>query len=393
MQGRTVCFICFKFNDDWSGIALSARRIVKHLVDLGYLVHVVTPVKPENTTNELFEFTSVQSYSLLDNFEFGEGVVFHRVAVLNNDGRLPANSFPIMSNVLHNLHDMYNFSIFHAFTFSATYFAINVAKRDNRPIIGSFRGIDGHSLLGSNHLLPYLRASLKGADWITSVSSDLIRNVNRLESVSHKASVILNGIDCHNMPNWDINSCSRGVIGTAAELRYKKGIHLLPEIFSRLNPQSRSAVHVIGQYSDDIEKVQVELEIQKFDISKNWHSFGYLAREDLLIEITNFHIFVIPSLHDGLPNALLEACSCGIPIVASNVSGMADILTHGKNALLCEPGDVHSFSDAINQLLESDYLCRQLSAGAKKLAEELNCANERKAWENTYNRLLGECLA
>jgi glycosyltransferase involved in cell wall biosynthesis len=388
MNGLNICFICFRFGKDWSGIALSARRIVLHLVDLGYNVHIVTPVIGEKDSSNALSFEEGKGSFLSKESVWDSGVTLHEVSILKEDGGFPSNSFITMALTIELLHKKHKFNLFHAFTFSATYFAISVAKQHKIPIIGSFRGVDGHTLLGSQYLLPYLRASLKAADWITSVSSDLLRNINRLESVTHKASVILNGIDCQDMPSWSINSCEKGVIGTAAELRYKKGIHLLPSVFYQLDRHKRLAVRLIGHYSDDVEKVRVEKELERYGVSENFENLGYLPREDLLIEICKFHIFVIPSLHDGLPNALLEACSCGLPIVAANVSGMADILTDGENALLCEPGDARSFSTAINKLLNSDALCEKLSHGAKALASEMNTDKERQEWKKLYRKLL-----
>lgn len=388
MTEINICFICYRFDRDWSGIALSARRTVQHLVDLGYKVHIVTPVKRKKYSSDFLQVGPMTESVLAVEGEWELGSKLHEVPILNDDETASDKFFLTMAHSIELLHKKYNFNLFHAFTFPATYLALSVAKKNNRPIIGSFRGVDGYTLLGSHLLLPYVRASLKGVDWITSVSSDLLRNINCLEPVKHKSSVILNGIDGNEMPSWSYGRCEKGVIGTAAELRYKKGIHLLPSIFNELDQDKRVSVRVIGQYSDIVEQARVEKEIEKYGISHNWENLGYLARKDLLKEICKFHIFVIPSLHDGLPNALLEACSCGVPIVAANVSGMEDILTDGKNALLCDPGNPKSFSIAINKLLKSDVLCKKLSHGAKRLASEINTVQEKQEWKKLYSKLL-----
>lgn len=64
--------------------------------------------------------------------------------------------------------------------------------------------------------------------------------------------------------SWSYGRCEKGVIGTAAELRYKKGIHLLPSIFNELDQDKRVSVRVIGQYSDIVEQARVEKEIEKY---------------------------------------------------------------------------------------------------------------------------------
>jgi len=62
-------------------------------------------------------------------------------------------------------------------------------------------------------------------------------------------------------------------------------------------------------------------------------------------------IFCLPSYREGVPSALLEACASGLPIVATDVPGCRDVVSHGINGLLVKPQDSHSLSAALEQLI------------------------------------------
>jgi len=92
-------------------------------------------------------------------------------------------------------------------------------------------------------------------------------------------------------------------------------------------------------------------------------------RSDVLEWISRFDAFVMPSLHEGLPYALLEAMYLGVPIIASRVGGLAEILEDEVDALLVEPGDECELAQAIERLMAKPDLCATLARNARTKAE------------------------
>ncbi len=91
-------------------------------------------------------------------------------------------------------------------------------------------------------------------------------------------------------------------------------------------------------------------------------------------------VFVMPSLSEGMPMALLEAMAQGLPIVASRVGGAAEILTDGLDAVLVDPGDPKELSRALADLAEDPARRRALGAATAERARRL-------AEEDVYDRL------
>jgi len=86
-----------------------------------------------------------------------------------------------------------------------------------------------------------------------------------------------------------------------------------------------------------------------------WQAEGVVEwwgrREDMPQVLTLSHIVCLPSYREGLPNSLLEAASCGRPIVTTNVPGCRDVVIDGDNGLLVEARDVNALADALERLI------------------------------------------
>lgn len=103
-------------------------------------------------------------------------------------------------------------------------------------------------------------------------------------------------------------------------------------------------------------------------LAGRFHLLGNV--DDIKRVMSILDLLVIPSTLDGRPVAALEALALGVPVVASRVGGLPDLVVSGLNGELCAPGDTDAFVSAI-VLLESDReKLSRLKAGARKFAEE-----------------------
>jgi glycosyltransferase involved in cell wall biosynthesis len=79
-------------------------------------------------------------------------------------------------------------------------------------------------------------------------------------------------------------------------------------------------------------------------------------------------IFCLPSYREGVPNALIEACACGIPIVTTDVPGCRDVVTHGLNGLLVPLMNSPALADALETLLANADLRHSMAIAGRQIA-------------------------
>jgi glycosyltransferase involved in cell wall biosynthesis len=87
-------------------------------------------------------------------------------------------------------------------------------------------------------------------------------------------------------------------------------------------------------------------------------------RNDVAQLLEALDVFVLPSITEGIPIALLEACACARPIVASRVGGVPEVIRHGESGLLVDVGDVAGLAGAIDGLLNNRALAQRLGCQA-----------------------------
>jgi glycosyltransferase involved in cell wall biosynthesis len=105
---------------------------------------------------------------------------------------------------------------------------------------------------------------------------------------------------------------------------------------------------------------------------KDWPliSLGRLAEERVALACSAADLFVLPSLEDNLPNMVLEALSCGRPVVSFGVGGIPEVVRDGWNGRIVPPGDERVLAEAILSLIESPERRQLLGRNGRALIEE-----------------------
>ena len=83
-------------------------------------------------------------------------------------------------------------------------------------------------------------------------------------------------------------------------------------------------------------------------------------------------IFALPSLWEGLPNAMLEAMAVGLPVTATSVGGVPEVVWPGENGILVPPADPQALADALSMLLDDENTRKRLGEGAKNTARNFS---------------------
>jgi glycosyltransferase involved in cell wall biosynthesis len=157
---------------------------------------------------------------------------------------------------------------------------------------------------------------------------------------------------------------TRLVVGIVAALRSEKSIETLIQAFAGLRPPSHTLVIVgDGPCKDALVGLAGRL--------------GVLDRTTFTattVDVASWYrridVFVLPSLNESFSNSLMEAMASGCTVLASNVGGNPELVKHGENGMLFEPGDVAGLKGELEAVLADAALRNRLAAAAVATIEE-----------------------
>jgi len=151
------------------------------------------------------------------------------------------------------------------------------------------------------------------------------------------------------------------VTGTIGELHPVKQHEAMIEAVANLRDQGQSVTHVI--IGTGSERESLELLAQKLEVSDQVIFTGAIHEAARYLQA--FDIYVQPSLSEALGYTIIEATQAGLPTIASRVGGIPEIITHNRNGLLIESGNISELTNALITLLTDQATRDQLAKAAK----------------------------
>ncbi len=222
-----------------------------------------------------------------------------------------------------------------------------------------------------------MRLFYRKADAIIVNSMAMIKELQeRLQINKEKIKVIYNPVDIEKIELMSKEKVNHPwfregipVIIAIGRLTAQKGFNYLIDALRILADRGVNCrLCIIGE-GEDREKLQdqaVRLGIQERVAFLGFQNnpYKYLSRAS---------VFVLSSLYEGFPNALLEAMALGVPSVASRCpTGPEELITDGVNGILVPPADSKALAEAIERLILNEDLRKKLGSSAKKRAEEFD---------------------
>jgi glycosyltransferase involved in cell wall biosynthesis len=157
------------------------------------------------------------------------------------------------------------------------------------------------------------------------------------------------------------------VVLLASRMLWDKGIGEFVEAAKLLQTRSMDARFVLVGDTDSHNPAAISS-----DQLSTWHAAGTVAwwgrRDDMPVVLAQSHIVCLPSYREGLPKVLLEAASCGRPIVTTDTNGCREVVRHGENGFLVPVKSIVELTDALQRLIENPELRRQMGAQGRKIA-------------------------
>ena len=238
------------------------------------------------------------------------------------------------------------------------------------------------------------RRVLRLADHVITVSRDLERTLRGREvGYDGPLSVIYNGVSERRFSGSPTAGARAGwgftpeewVIGTGVVLKPQKGVADLLEAASILLDRGLRAKFLIA--GDGPLRAMLEARVRPDRLGTSIRFVGYQA--DMPRVLSALDVFVLPSLWEGVPLALLEALAMAKPIVCTTVGGNPEVVVDGENGFLVAPGRPVELADAIERLLANPELMADI--GSRNRSRFLDRFDESlmiRSHEDLYARLV-----
>jgi len=225
------------------------------------------------------------------------------------------------------------------------------------------------------------RSALKHASRVICISTDTMQRAAQLAGDSGRLLMISNFIDLprpagRKKPPLPAKSSTCIFVGTLSPI---KGVHHLLPAFARVIARHpRTSLLLVG---DGSEKQRLEALAVEMGIEKKIKFVGRVAQEQTAAWYRKAGILVLPSLDEAQGIVVLEAFVYGLPVVASRIGGIPDMVKDGWNGLLVPPGDAEALAAAICRLLEKKTFWKSCALNARE-------TSLRFSWDEGIHRII-----
>ena len=241
------------------------------------------------------------------------------------------------------------------------------------PYIISLRGGD---VPGNEKSLDRIHKNLKPfRRLIYRKSKAVVANSLGLKKLAQKAdffpvSIIPNGIDSSFFKPLETDKGKESVhFIFTGRLSEQKNLFFMFDQFAILKKKSKKKlmIHIAG---DGPYKRKLEIFAKEIGISNDITWYGWVNKNRLLKLYQKADCLVNPSFCEGMPNSVLEAMACGLPVIASNVPGNNDIVFDGENGFLFDLDDPMKIKDSLNMIIENTNMRSALGKNSRKRVTE-----------------------
>lgn len=211
------------------------------------------------------------------------------------------------------------------------------------------------------------RCALKKATKVLCVSSETRQRAVQLAGESPRLLVVPNFIDfipsAARSTGKSFSPATSIFVGTLSPI---KGVNFLIEAIPRvLDRHAEARFLIVG---DGSERARLAKRAEELGLGNHIRFIGRVEREATAEWYSQAGIMVVPSLDEAQGIVVLEAFIHGLPVVASKVGGIPDMVDEGRNGLLVPPGDPDAIGSAINRLLDDRALWETCSQNARETA-------------------------
>lgn len=258
------------------------------------------------------------------------------------------------------------------------YAALKVAKTLGVPLVVTARGTDINLYPNLPGIRNKIRKVLREADAVIGVSHALVDRMIKLGASPDRCHYIPNGVDLNAF--HPINGSSSGYpaqrLLAVGNLKPEKGFPLLLEaikILTSEHPDLRLSIVGSGP-----EESRLRAKCSQLGIQDHITFLGSIPHSEMPEHYRRADAFCLSSLREGCPNVIMEALASGIPVAATKVGGVPELVRDGLNGFLAKDLSPEAIAHAITQVIERAWI-----------PDEIRSTVEGRSWEKVADEIQG----
>jgi glycosyltransferase involved in cell wall biosynthesis len=335
---------------------IHTRRWVRHFVDRGWEVHVVS-FRPAEIEGASVHYVSGCEW-------------LGKLRYLIRIPRVRRLVRGLRPDLLHALH--------------LTSYGFLSVFCDVHPTLVSVWGTD---VLEAPRLSPLhyfiTRYALRRADHITATGLRLAEAAARYAPAGKPVTVVPYGVDLREFRPRPRRERSEVVVGAVARLSKEKGLHYLLQAFALMAGRYPQARLLLA--GDGPERQRLERLASRLGLGERVRFLGEVPHEQVPEVLQQLDVFAMPSTYEGFGVAALEAEAMEVPVVASRIHGIPDVVLDGETGLLVPARDRQALAAALERLAVDGDLRRRLGqAGRAFVAEHYSWEDNTAQMEALY---------
>jgi glycosyltransferase involved in cell wall biosynthesis len=295
----------------------------------------------------------------------------HHVSIPNG----PAKGHPAAIARLREIFGDGSYDVIHAHGLRAGIDAALAARASRTPVVLTVHNVVHPAVAGPARALLYKPAeslAVRLTDHTFAVSNEIATRLRRVRGAARKVEVLYLGIGGAPAVARDRRTIRRELaadgplVVTASRLAPQKALHVMFDALSRLDIPATLAVLGTGPLEGDLRAAA-----ERAGVGDRVRWLGF--RRDVADYVAAADVFCLSSVWEGVPLAAQEAVLLGVPIVATSVGGMPELVDDAVTGRLVPPGDPAALAAALRQVLSNDVLRTTFAAAARsRLAERFS---------------------
>lgn len=365
-----IAIIVSLFPPKWlAGTEIATFNIAKHLTKRGHEVHIITSL------DEGFPKQSIE-----------QGFYVHRIRV---------SKVPFMGIISFWTKTTFAITkirpdIIHSQTLTNGMPGLMAKIILKKPFIAWGRGLDVYQT--GLFTRPLLRLVMHNADAIIALSEDMKKEMQR--TYNRNIFMIPNGVDSERFRDISRDMMRHKLQKDVGEkliifigrFRPEKGVQYLIDAMYIIRKKTQlTRLILVGEGPEEANLRELA---QKLNLQSCIDFIGKIPIENVPCYLAASDVFVLPSLSEGMPNVVLEAMAAGLPIVATKVGGLPEIIKNGENGFLVEPKNAEQISEKVSLILMDSRLRETLSRNNRENSKNFNWDNIAQKLEGIYKKYI-----